>query len=49
MISFKAYEFLAKDRAGLQLCGMEDGQLQWMGTFYQWQQVDKEEQKILSV
>lgn len=46
-MEFTAYEFLAKCRAGLQLCGMEDGQLQWMGTFTQWQQVEKEEMKLL--
>lgn len=43
---FIAYEFLAKCRAGLQLCGVEDGQLQWLGTFSQWQRVDEEEKKL---
>lgn len=45
-MTFIAYEFLAKCRAGLQLCGIEDGQFQWLGSFQQWQQVTKEEEKL---
>jgi len=44
-----AYEILARINAGLQLCGQEDdGQLQWLGTFTEWQRVEKEEQKLCS-
>jgi len=39
-MTFKAYEFLCKVRAGLQLCGIEDGQLQWMGTREQWRRAE---------
>lgn len=41
-----AYEFLAKCYAGLQLCGEEDGQLQWLGTLQQWQEVEVWEQAL---
>lgn len=45
-MTFHAYEFLAKCNAGLQLCGIEDGQFQWLGTFTEWQRVDGEEAKL---
>lgn len=46
-MTFIAYEFLAKCNAGLQLSGVEDGQLQWMGTFTEWQRIEAEEMKLI--
>lgn len=42
-----AYELLARLRL-LTLSGINDeGDLEWLGTYQQWCQVEKEEQKIL--
>ena len=38
--SMYAYELLAYFTAGLQLSGQEEGQLQWIGKSYQWQEAE---------
>ena len=44
-----AYEILARIYAGLQMCGQnEDGDMEWLGTYQQWQRVEEEERKVLS-
>jgi hypothetical protein len=36
----KAYQLLAYFKAGLQLVGQEEGQLQWIGKSQQWQEAE---------
>ena len=45
-----AYEFLARDRAGLALCGRDDdGELEWVGTDVQWANVERLEAQLSSI
>lgn len=45
----RAFEFLARDWAGLRLVGANPfGELEWMGTAAQWQQVERLEAEILT-
>ena len=44
-----AYEFLARDRAGLTLVGRdEDGELEWIGTERQWGEAKRLEAEVLN-
>ena len=44
-----AFEILGRIYAGLQLCGVEPtGELQWMGTFTQWQNVEECEEEVIN-
>lgn len=46
---FYAFEFCARDRAGLRLAGSDfNGDLQWIGTTAQWRQVERLEGEILA-
>ena len=43
-----AYEFLARDRAGLTFTGFDEkGHPEWIGTIQQWNKVNKEEMKLI--
>lgn len=43
-----AYEFIARDRLGLTMCGQDaDGEIEWVGSGESWRHVAEEEQKIL--
>lgn len=43
-----AYEFLARDRAGLLLAWNDVlKEFEWIGTFFQWQQVERLEREIV--
>lgn len=43
-----AFQILGRIDAGLTLCGIEDGELQWMGTFTQWQKVEQCEEEVIN-
>ena len=43
-----AYEFIARDRAGLALSGINDGTGEWIGTREQWAEADFQETFFLN-
>ena len=43
----RAFEFLARDWAGMTLT-ISNGEWAWLGTFQQWQQVERLEAEIIN-